>query len=102
MAKNKRKKNKNRKNADLFAMGKKKGMLSSLSGLLPSKGRDQFLIGAAVGATIAYVLCDEALRAKLIRSGVKLYGGLMGGVAEMKEQFADIKAEMDVEESQAS
>ncbi|GHU03852.1 hypothetical protein FACS1894205_1100 [Alphaproteobacteria bacterium] len=73
------------------------GLFSGLSNFLPGKKQDQFLIGAAVGAAVTYVLLNEELREKLIASGIRLYAGLAGGLAEVKEQFADIKAEIDQE-----
>lgn len=53
----------------------------------------QFLLGLAVGVGAAYVLGDEELRAKLLRTGLSLYESVAGGLAEMKEQVADIQAE---------
>ncbi|MDP1606076.1 MAG: HAD-IC family P-type ATPase [Rhodocyclaceae bacterium] len=50
---------------------------------------ERFLAGALLGAAAAYVLGDEQLRGKLMRSGMKLYGGLASGFEEMKEQMAD-------------
>jgi len=55
-------------------------------------------VGALIGAAATYVLADEALRGKLIRSGLKLYSELAGGLAEMKEQAADIQAELAAEQ----
>lgn len=63
------------------------GMLSNLG------TGQQFLLGLAVGVGAAYVLGDEKLRAKLIRTGMSLYESVAGGLAEMKEQVADIQAE---------
>ncbi|MBS3934938.1 MAG: hypothetical protein KGZ43_02095 [Sulfuritalea sp.] len=64
------------------------------TGLAALTGSQQFLLGALIGAGAAYVLADEALRAKLIRGGLELYTGVLGGIEEMKEQVADIQAEM--------
>ncbi len=64
------------------------------SGLAALTGNQQFLLGALIGAGAAYVLADEALRAKLIRGGLELYTGVLGGIEEIKEQMADIQAEM--------
>lgn len=63
-------------------------------GLAAMRPREQFLVGALVGAAAVYVLGDENLRGKLIKAGLQLYTGLTGGVEEMKEQMADIRAEM--------
>jgi len=70
------------------------GLFAGLARLLPSGRTEQFLVGAAIGAAAAYVLSDEELRGKLLKSGVTLYNGLLGGIEEMKEQIADIQAEM--------
>jgi hypothetical protein len=66
------------------------------TGLAALGGSQQFLVGALLGAAAAYVLADEALRAKLIRGGMQLYAGITGGIEEIKEQIADIQAEMAV------
>lgn len=77
------------------------GLLSGLGGLLPSGRTEQFLLGALIGAAGAYVLADEEIRGKLIRAGLKLYSGLAGGIEEVKEQVADLKAELEAEQSGA-
>lgn len=79
------------------ANGEGTGLFAGLSRLLPSRRSEQFLLGALVGAAAAYVLSDEELRGKLMRSGLKLYGNMAGGLAEMKEQMADIQAELATE-----
>ncbi len=56
--------------------------------------KNQFLLGLLLGAGAAWVLSDEELRGKILRSLMKAYGQLMGGVEEIKEQMADIQAEM--------
>ncbi|MGQ9368067.1 YtxH domain-containing protein [Azospirillum sp. ST 5-10] len=76
------------------------GLLGGLGQLLPSRRSEQFLAGLLVGAAAAYVLSDEELRGKLIRSGLKLYGSLAGGLAEMKEQVADLQAELQAEQAE--
>lgn len=73
------------------------GILGGLTSLLPSRPQEQFLVGALIGAAAAYVLSDDELRGKIIRSGLKLYGSLVGGLAEMKEQVADLQAELEAE-----
>ena len=57
----------------------------------------QFILGALLGAAAAYVLADEALRSKIMKTVVKLYSGLTGGMEEFKEQMADLKAEIEAE-----
>jgi hypothetical protein len=74
------------------------GLFAGLGRMLPQGRTEQFLLGAAVGAVAAYVLSDEEMRTKLIKSGVKLYSGLVGGFEEIKEQVADLKAEFEAEQ----
>jgi hypothetical protein len=71
--------------------------LHGLSAYLPARHRDQFLMGLVLGAGAAWVLSDEALRAKMIKSGMKLYANIAGGFEELKEQMADIRAEVAAE-----
>ncbi|WP_228273784.1 hypothetical protein [Rhodocyclus tenuis] len=78
--------------------GLDKGLLHSLKGLAGSRGSEQFLLGAALGAAAAYVLSDEELRNKLVRMGMKLYAGIAGGFEEIKEQMADLRAEVEAEQ----
>lgn len=86
-----------------YALGDKshfgKGLLSNLG--LPkgfaSGQTEQFIIGALLGAAAAYVLADAELRNKIMKSVMKLYAGLTGGVEEFKEQMADLKAEVEAE-----
>ncbi len=82
--------------------GQGAGPLGGLSQLLPSRRSEQFLLGAAIGAAAAYVLADDELRGKLIKSGIKLYSSLMGGFEEMKEQVADIQAEVQAKQNGAA
>jgi hypothetical protein len=70
------------------------GVFSSFAGVLPKKGRDKFLLGLAVGVAAAYVLGNEEVRARIIKAGINLYTGVAGGLEEIKEQFADIQAEL--------
>jgi hypothetical protein len=77
------------------------GLFGGLARMLPAGRTEQFLLGAAIGAAAAYILSDEELRGKLIKSGVKLYSGLVGGLEEVKEQVADIQAELQAEQSGA-
>ncbi|MDR1648319.1 MAG: YtxH domain-containing protein [Zoogloeaceae bacterium] len=56
---------------------------------------EQFLIGALLGAATAYALSNEELRAKLLKGGIELYGRVVGGLAELREQMADLRAEAE-------
>jgi hypothetical protein len=82
--------------------GQGTGPLGGLAQLLPSRRSEQFLLGAAIGAAAAYVLADDELRGKLIKSGIKLYSSVMGGFEEMREQVADIQAEVQAEQNGAA
>lgn len=76
------------------AGGKKsKGLL----GAIQNNTSNQFLLGALLGATAAYVLSSDEMREKIVRSAVKLYTDIAGGMEELKEQVADIQAEMAVQ-----
>jgi hypothetical protein len=72
--------------------------MQGLAAHLPAQNTEQFLLGLLIGAGATWVLSDEELRGKLIKSALKLYSSIAGGFEEMKEQMADIKAEMDTEE----
>jgi hypothetical protein len=67
---------------------------ASLGNLLPKKKRDQFLLGLVLGAGVTWLLSNEEVRGRLMRAGTQFYSGLLGGFEEIKEQFADIQAEM--------
>ncbi|THF63258.1 hypothetical protein [Pseudothauera rhizosphaerae] len=82
---------------DLGLAGLDAGFLQGLPAMLRSRHTEQFLLGALLGAAAAWVLADEELRGKLVKAGIKLYSGLAGGIEEMKEQMADIKAEVEAE-----
>ncbi|MDT3672170.1 MAG: hypothetical protein ROZ37_17755 [Aromatoleum sp.] len=72
-------------------------LLEDLPRLMKSRQSEQFLLGALVGAAAAYVLSDEELRGKLVKTGIKLYSNVVGSFEEMKEQVADLKAEVEAE-----
>lgn len=81
------------------AMTQAAGRKQGLGALLPAGGREQFLLGLLLGGGIAYVMSDEELRAKIFKSGLQLYTSVMGGLAEMKEQMADLQAEVQAEQN---
>jgi len=70
------------------------GTLGTLGNLTPGQ---QLLLGVLIGAAAAWVLGDEALRAKLLRVFMQLYSGAAGGLEEIKEQVADIQAELEAQ-----
>ena len=57
----------------------------------------QFIIGALIGAGAAWVLADEDTRKKIMKSVMKVYANVTGGVEEFKEQMSDLKAEIAAE-----
>ncbi|MDR1349914.1 MAG: hypothetical protein LBJ59_03855 [Zoogloeaceae bacterium] len=85
---------------NVVATPQNQGVFATLGKALPKKGRDQLLLGLVIGATAAYVFGNEEARAKLIKAGIALYTGLAGGVEELREQFADIQAELATQAGQ--
>lgn len=74
------------------------GLFGNLPSWIPgTPAQQQFLVGLALGAGAAWVLGDEDRRAALLKTAMKLYSGLSGGFEELKEQAADIRAEMDAQ-----
>jgi len=62
-------------------------------------GNDRFLKGLLIGAAAAYLLTNESVQRTAIKGVVKLWGGLQGGVEEIKERFHDAEAEIQAAES---
>lgn len=83
---------------DMGPMANKRGLLASLAKVQPSQ---QLLLGALLGAAAVYVLGDEKLRGKIMKSGMNLYASVLGGIEEMKEQAADLRAELAAEHGEA-
>ena len=77
------------------------GLFASLQSILPSHQSDQFLMGLLLGAAATYVLSDEEIRARLMKGGVKLFSNIAGSFEEMKEQLADVRAELEAEQQVA-
>lgn len=76
----------------LAARNARPGLFDRLANLGPGQ---QVLIGALLGAGAVYILGDEKIRGKLLRAGMSLYGNLLSGFEEIREQVADIQAEME-------
>ncbi len=74
------------------------GALSGLPDFLRSRHTEQFLLGLVAGGAVAWLLTDEELRGKLLKLGMKLYGSVAGSVEELKEQLADVRAELEAEQ----
>lgn len=78
--------------------GNRGGLFGNLPSWIPgTPAQQQFIVGLALGAGAAWVLGDEDRRAALLKTAMKLYSGLSGGFEELKEQAADIRAEMDAQ-----
>jgi len=74
------------------------GLFGNMGTWLREHPSEQFLLGALLGAAAVYVLSHEELRAKILKGGVELYSSVAGGLAELREQVADLKAEVDAEQ----
>lgn len=79
------------------ALGAAPGLSQGVSDFLRSRQSEQFLLGALVGAAASWVLSDEELRGKMVKSVMKLYANVGGALEEVKEQMADIRAEVEAE-----
>lgn len=93
----KKKSGKNKKSGKIrYVEGapQKGGMLDGLKSILPETASGQLLAGVLIGGAITYMLNDEKLREKIIRQGVQTFGNMAGALAELKEQIADIQAEV--------
>ena len=76
------------------------GLLHGFQGLLGSRQTEQFVLGALIGAAAVYVLGDDEIRNKLVKTGMKLYANVAGGFEELKEQMADVRAEVEAEQAE--
>ena len=54
----------------------------------------RFIKGALIGAAAAYLLTNETVQQTTIKTAVKAWSLLQGGVEEMKERFRDAEAEL--------
>jgi hypothetical protein len=61
----------------------------------------RFIKGALVGAIAAYLLTNDNVQQAVIKSTVKVWSMVQGGVEEMKERFRDAEAELHATEAQA-
>lgn len=94
--------NKGKKRVEIRYLGapaSHKGILAGVKQLLPDSASEQFLVGLLIGAGASFVLSDEQLRRQIIRYAVQTYGNMLGGLGELKEQVADIQAEILAEQA---
>jgi hypothetical protein len=59
---------------------------------------ERFVKGAITGAAITFLLTNEGVQKNTIKSLVKFWSMLQGGVEEIKERFQDAEAEVKAEE----
>lgn len=59
---------------------------------------EKFLKGAITGAALTFILTNESLQKNTIKSLVKLWNTLQGGIEEVKERFQDAEAEIKAEQ----
>lgn len=71
---------------------------SSLFGLT----NDRFLKGLIIGAAATYILTNDNVQRAAIKSAVKAWSMLQGGVEEMKERFLDAEAELRASEQEST
>lgn len=60
---------------------------------------EKFFRGLLIGAIATYVMTNESAQKAIVKTGMKLYGAVAGGVEEFKEKIMDAKAEMEEEMS---
>ena len=70
------------------------------SASLFSMPNDRFLKGLLIGAAVTYLVTNEQVQRTAIKSIVKTWSLLQGGVEEVKERFGDAVAEMHYSEQQ--
>ncbi len=78
-------------------MAKKMKKSSKAKGLKIGNPSEQFLVGLMVGGGAAYVLSDEKLRGQAIRYAMQTFVSVANSVEELKEQVADVQAEIAAE-----
>ena len=61
---------------------------------------DKLLRGILIGGVAAYLLTNENAQKTFIKTGVRLYGALAGGLEEFKEKIMDAKAELETEKAE--
>jgi len=63
---------------------------------------DKLLRGLLIGGAAAYILTNENAQKAIIKTGVKLFGALAGGVEEFKEKIMDAKAELEAQKEETA
>lgn len=73
------------------------GQSAGNASLLGLSGQ-RFWTGALVGAAAAFLLTNESVQRATIKSAVKVWSLMEGGLEELKERFRDAQAEIKSEE----
>ena len=60
---------------------------------------DRFLKGLLIGAAATYLMTNESVQKTAIKSAVRVWSFIQGGVEEMKERFHDAEAEIQAAET---
>ena len=63
---------------------------------------EKFVRGLVIGAAATYLLTNDTAQKAILKTGMKLYGAVAGGVEELKEKIMDAKAEVEEEMQQES
>lgn len=66
----------------------------------PVSSRDRFVKGLLIGAAATYLLTNDQVQRAAIKSAVKAWSTLQGGVEELKERFQDAEAELRLAEQE--
>lgn len=73
---------------------------STMDLIMGTTTNERLVRGLILGAAAAYLLTNENAQKAVIKTGMKLYGAVAGGVEEFKEKVMDVKAEMEAEAMQ--
>jgi hypothetical protein len=61
-------------------------------------GNQHFMTGVLLGAAATFLLTNDTVQKTAIETAVKLWLGVQGGFAEIRERFRDAEAEILAEE----
>ena len=68
--------------------------MASMPNQIRTSTGSSFLQGALIGAAAAYLLTNDSVQQTAIKSAVKTWTLIQGGMEEMKERFRDAEAEL--------
>jgi len=69
------------------------------SGSLVSVSRGHFLKGLLIGAAATYLITNDSVQKTAIKSAVRVWSSVQGGMEEIKERFRDAEAEIQASEA---